>query len=144
VGINARFTPPIIKKPIRARLTYNFESIAHPFANVNGVYTGERTDAAYVPYGQLQDWRDTTVTNQPTRRDEIRFDTTVPILDRLSITGFYRFIKEENDLVGWKNWTHMPSVSLWYAPFDKLNFTASYLYRHGKTSSLLCVPLYNG
>ena len=145
VGINARFTPPIIKKPIRARLTYKYESIAHPFANVNGVYTGERTDAAYVLYGQLQDWRDTTVTNQPTRRDDIRFDITLPIMDNLSLTAFYRWKKEENDLAnGWKNWTHMPSVSLWYAPFDKLNFTVSYLYRHGKTSTLLCEPIYNG
>ena len=145
VGINARFTPPIIRKPIRARLTYKYESIAHPFANVKGVYTGKRSDVKGVTYGKLHEWRTTTVTNLPTRRDEIRFDTTVPILDRLSVTGFYRFTKEENDLAeGWKNWTHMPSVSIWYAPLEKLNFTISYLYRHGKTSSLLCVPIYDG
>ena len=150
VGINARFTPPIIRKPIRARLTYKYESIAHPFANVNGAFRGEEDIKGLGGFGGTQYWelqgmRNVTLTNLPTRTDEVRFDTTVPILDRLSITGFYRFIKEENDLAeGWKNWIHMPSVSLWYAPFDKLNFTVSYLYRHGKTSSLLCVPLYNG
>ena len=149
VGINARFTPPIIRKPIRARLTYKYESIAHPFANVNGAFRGEEDIKGLGGFGGTQYWelqgmRNVTLTNLPTRTDEVRFDTTVPILDRLSITGFYRFIKEENDLVGWKNWTHMPSVSLWYAPFDKLNFTVSYLYRHGKTSTLLCEPIYNG
>ncbi len=150
VGINARFTPPVIKKPISTRLTYKFESVAHPFANVNGAWRGQESIAGGgtftgTQYWELQEMRNVTLTNLPTRKDEIRFDTTVPILDRLSLTGFYRFIKEENDLAeGWKNWTHMPSVSIWYAPLDKLNFTASYLYRHGKTSSLLCVPVYDG
>ncbi len=149
LGINARFTPPIIKKPIRTSLSYKYQSIYAPFANENAAFVGEESTIAGGPfngtqYWELQEMRNKTLTNLPTRRDEIRFDTTIPILDRLSITGFYRFMKEENDSVGWKNWTHMPSISLWYAPFDKLNFSMSYLYRHGKTTNPLCVPIYDG
>ena len=161
VGVNARHRlpfnlsiagRPILRLPITARLIYRYESIAHPFANVNGVYTGSTTGMAGSTYKDFHNMRDTTVTNQPTRRDDIRFDITLPIMDNLSLTAFYRWKKEENDLAnGWRNWSHEPSVSLWYAPSlaeigipGSLSLTGSFLFRHGKTSSLLVEPIYDG
>ena len=159
IGINARHRlpfnlsiagKPILRLPVTARLIYTFESIAHPFASVNGAFVGEMATNPKGPFNGTQYWelqaaRNTTLTNQPTRTDNIRFDITLPIMDNLSLTAFYRWKKEENDLAnGWRNWSHEPSVSLWYALSERLSFTGSFLYRHGKTSTLLCEPIYDG
>jgi len=149
LAINARFKPPVIERPIRATLTYKYKSIDAPFANVKAAFKGETTitsNGAFsgTQYWELHEMRNLTLTNLPTLTHEIRFDTTVPVYDRLSVTAFYRWIEEKNKAVEWANKTHMPSLSIWYAPLDKLSFTVSYLYKYGKTNSLLCVPVYDG
>jgi hypothetical protein len=150
VGIRSRFKTPLINKRAKASITYTYRNIDDPFANLKAAFADEVCVQSGGPFGgtqycELQQLRNVDLSNLPEEVHELRFDTTVPLLDRLSLNALYRYIDEENDSAeDWDSTTHMPSVSLWYTPIDRLSVSLSYLYMRGKTGAFLGVPVYDG
>jgi hypothetical protein len=159
LGLNARYMTPLINRPTTTRISYKYEAISHPFGNPKGAFVGIVTPPTVVfgtpwnatQYWQLQEMRNVALTNRPKRVNDIRFDNTIMLSDRSSLTLFYKYTKEKNDSVGWENWKHEPSITLWYAPNiaslglpGTLDITLSYMYRRSKTHTLFNLPLYDG
>lgn len=141
-------------KTLKTKLGYTYENIKNPFMNVNGVYEDINVPPpsaanpwVSVQYWERQDARSATVSNQPTDVHEISADVAWSIMNDLSLSANYKWITEENnqtDYSGWSQDTHMPSLSLQYAPTAELNFGLSYIYDWTKTETLVCIPVFDG
>ena len=67
-------------------------------------------------------------------------------LANFSATVSYRLRMDENDLdrSEWEQTTHSPSLSLWYAPTEKLNLTFAYNYLGQRSEAKFCQGWYDG
>lgn len=65
---------------------------------------------------------------------------------RFSTTAYYRIKAERNDLNkgAWKQTSHGPGLTVWYAPTDKVAMTLAYNYQKQKTENMMCQGLYDG
>jgi hypothetical protein len=137
------------KARLHGNINYEHQSISDPFANVQAACNPTGTNTAIgsffdgVQYFQLYDMRTQTLSNFPDRKDQISTSITWSASPTFSVSGYYRYINESNDF-DWDQEAHMPSISLWFAPSPKLNFTLSYLYSYERTNSLICEPVFNG
>ncbi len=55
--------------------------------------------------------------------------------------------EDEEDISHYSDWeqeSHVPSLSLWYAPIPKLSFNLSYIYDWTKTETFTCIPVFDG
>lgn len=143
-GINARLRPLGLKKPITTRLIYKYKSISDPFANVGAACAPYNAAAAGTAYTAYYATETADLTNLPTRTDEIRGDISYPMLHNLTVSAMYRWTDEENKRAGWERDSHMPSGSIWYAPFSRLSFTLSYLLNYQSYHALACQPVFDG
>ena len=82
------------------------------------------------------------MSNQPEERHEITANVSYPIRHNMSLSGHYRW--QDEDTTSGDGELHMPSVSLWYTPHEKLSFMLSYLYDDETRESLVCMPVFNG
>lgn len=139
-------------KTLKTRFGYTYENIQNPFMNINGVYEDVIAPSDPTPWGGVQYWerqdaRSATVSNQPTDVHELLADATWSIRHDLSLNANYKWITEKNSQTSYSGWsqdTHMPSLTLQYAPTDKLNFGVSYIYDWTKTETLVCIPVFEG
>jgi predicted porin len=133
-------------RKVKVRLGYKWQDIDDPFNNVNGACEDDSTTTGEF-YWQRHDTRTADVSNQPTDVDEITADLTWSILHNLSLTANYRYTDKENDETNSSDWeqeSHVPSLSLWYAPTPKLSFNLSYIYDWTETDTLSCIPVFDG
>ena len=143
-------------RKVKAKIGYKWQDIDDPFNNVNGAYEDPiQPPPAPTPnpwvdsvqYWERQNERTANLSNQPTEVNEITADVTWSILHNLSLTANYRYTDKENDETDYSDWeqeSHMPSISLWYAPTPKLSFNLSYIYDWTETETFTCIPVYNG
>jgi len=133
-------------RKLKASIGYKWQNIDDPFNNVNGACEDDSTTTGEF-YWQRHDTRTADVSNQPTDVDEITADLTWSILHNLSLTANYRYTDKENDETNSSDWeqeSHVPSLSLWYAPTPKLSFNLSYIYDWTETDTLSCIPVFDG
>jgi len=131
------------------RLAYTHDSTSDPFANPraacnpSGINPTPGNTFTGIQYFQLYDMRRLTLTNLPDNKDEVTASVTWSISPSISLSGYYRYINESNDF-DWDQESHMPSVSLFFSPSPKFNWTLSYLYNYQKTDSLICMSVFDG
>lgn len=131
------------------KINYEHKSISDPFANPqaacnpSGTNVPGATTFTGLQYFQFYDMRELTLSNLPDTIDQISAMLTWSISPAVSLNGYYRYINESNDFE-WDRESHMPSISIWFAPSSKLNFSLTYLYNFYKTDSLICEPVFDG
>ena len=148
-------------RKVKAKIGYKWQDIDDPFNNVNGAYEdvtfpgstpvgvppGPTPWVDSVQYWERQAARTADPSNQPTRVDEITADLTLSILVNLSLTANYRYTQKENDDTDYTDWeqeSHVPSLSLWYAPIPRLSFNFSGIYDLTETEAFSCIPVFDG
>ncbi len=139
-------------RKVKARIGYKWQGIDDPFNNVNGAYEDVTFAGTGSPFSGTQYWerqaaRTADLSNQPTEANEITGDLTWSILATLSLTANYRYTEKENDDTDYTDWeqeSHVPSLSLWYAPIPKLSFNFSYIYDWTKTETFTSIPVFDG
>lgn len=137
------------------RASYTYKDIENPFQN---------PDAALVPTSSVMAPFTTTVTggptygvsfyderiadlsNQPDSVHEGALTATWSPSPRISATAYYRVKLEQNDLntSTWKQQTHSPGISFWYAPVDKVNITLAYNFMKQTSKTDFCQGWYDG
>ncbi|QSV45526.1 MtrB/PioB family outer membrane beta-barrel protein [Geobacter benzoatilyticus] len=137
------------------RASYTYKDIENPFQN---------PDAALVPttsvmapftttviggptYGvSFYDERIADLSNQPDSVHEGAVTATWSPSARFSTTAYYRVKMEQNDLntSSWKQQTHSPGISFWYAPSDKVNITLAYNFMKQTSKTDFCQGWYDG
>ena len=62
------------------------------------------------------------------------------------MSATYRIKAEENDLdvSTWKQTTHSPGLSVWYAPSNRVNLTFAYNYLNQGSETAFCQGWYDG
>jgi len=132
---------------------YKWQDIDDPFMNVKAAYEDVTFPSSPNPFGtSTQYWerqaaRSADLSNQPTEVNEITANLIWSVLHNLSLTASYRYTDKENDETNYSDWeqeSHVPSLSLWYAPIPKLSFNLSYIYDWTETETFTCIPVYNG
>ena len=153
-------------KNLTTRLSYMYQSIDEPFRNPDAAlyvdpYTGlnyydKNADPAWTPgytigsgptYGtDYYDLRSLDMTNLPEDVHEAKLSATWSPRADFSATLTYRGRFEENELDhgSWKQTTHSPTLSLWYAPTNRVNLTFAYNYYGQSTESKFCQGWYDG
>jgi len=154
---------------ISARANYVYKNIDNQFHNPNAAMvpaTGysfallpgmEALPTITGPFGttvgagptygvSFYDRRTANLSNLPEDVHEGLLSSTWSPSARFSTTAFYRVKLEKNELnkSEWKQDTHSPGVSMWYAPTDKLNFTLAYNYLKQNTQTSFCQGWYDG
>lgn len=137
------------------RASYTYKDIENPFQN---------PDAALVPatsvmapftttvtggptYGvSFYDERIADLSNQPDSVHEGAVTATWSPSARFSTTAYYRVKMEQNDLntSSWRQQTHSPGISFWYAPSDKVNITLAYNFMKQTSKTDFCQGWYDG
>ncbi|RKX82061.1 MAG: hypothetical protein DRP70_16945 [Spirochaetes bacterium] len=155
-------------KTLSGRVSYEFQDIDEPFVahNATGIAQDNPDDydsssgLAALDAAQFQgidgndNWvyywnsvypsRGFDATNQPDVVHEGKLSTTWAPQTNMAATFYVRGRYEENDDVHYEQSTIVPGVSLWFAPSDKLNLTASYMYSYQNTENRACVGWYHG
>ena len=133
-------------RKVKARIAYTWQAIDNPFNNLYAACEPANA-AAGILYSARQDSRTATLSNQPTDVNEIDADVGWFIKPNLSLTLNYRYADKENNETDYSDWqqvSHVPSLSLSYAPMARLTFNLSYIYDWTKTETLTCIPVFNG
>ncbi len=152
------------------RISYQYEDIDNPMTNDTGIaqdmdnatqdplnsglwYTDkslyvniDNNDGTNVWYwNSVYPNRTQEASNLPDTAHEAKLNTTWSPRANVAATLFARYRYEDNDDVGLDHReTFVPGVSLWYAPSDKVNLTASYTYNYQETENKMCVGWYHG
>ncbi|RII27623.1 MAG: cytochrome C [Geobacter sp.] len=137
------------------RLGYNYKNIDNPFHTPDAALVPTTSVAAPFAttvgggptYGvSFYDQRTADLSNQPDSIHEGTITATWSPSARFSTTAYYRVKLEENDLnkSTWKQQTHSPGISLWYAPVDKMNITLAYNYMKQTSKTDFCQGWYDG
>jgi len=146
-------------KNLTTRLSYTYQDITNPFQHEGAA--GFIDPATGLPYasnadprigtGELYgtafyDLRQTDMSNLPDEVHEAKLSATWAPAANFSATVSYRARFEENDLERstWKQQTHNPGLSLWYAPAEKLNLTFAYNYLGQRAEAKFCQGWYDG
>ncbi len=155
-------------RKLSGRVSYMYQDIDDPFIahNATGIAQGDpdyydsNSGLAALDAAQFQgvdgndNWvyywnsvypsRGFDATNQPDAVHEAKLSTTWAPQANMAATFYIRGRYEENDDVHYEQKTIVPGVSLWFAPTDKLNLTASYMYNYQDTENRACVGWYHG
>jgi hypothetical protein len=147
VGVNSRPS-----KTVTARAAVTYKSIDDAFHNPHAALTNLTNNTGTtvgngLTYGiSLYDERTADLTNQPDTVVDANIATTWTPSERYSISAMYRVKSEKNDLSvsNWKQDTHSPGISIWYAPSQKVSMTLSYNYLNQKSETAFCQGWYDG
>ena len=155
-------------RTLSGRVSYEYQDIDDPFVahNATGIaqgnpdYYDSNSGLAALDAAQFQNsngnnqwvyyWnsvypsRGFDATNQPDAVHEAKLSTTWAPRANMAATLYVRGRYEENDDVHYEQKTIVPGASLWFAPTDKLNLTASYMYNYQDTENRACVGWYHG
>ena len=154
-------------RTLSGRISYEYQDIDDPFVahNATGIAQGnpdhkDGSGWASLDAAQFQNingnnqwvyyWnsvypsRGFDATNQPDAVHEGKLSTTWAPQANMAATFYVRGRYEENDDVHYEQKTIVPGASLWFAPTDKLNLTASYMYSYQNTENRACVGWYHG
>ncbi len=66
---------------------------------------------------------------------------------KFSATLHYRYRQLENDDLNMSEWSrsvHMPGAELYFAPLERLSFTAAYMFHNERSETLFGIPVYDG
>lgn len=142
-------------KSWQARVRYQFEHTIDPFrydhaalmpviqpymSPGNVPFTGTQ-------YFTLYRSRQATLTQYPTLSNRVEPSFTWTPNDKVSATLHYRFSRQTNNQLNFSDWnrtTNTPGMELWFAPLERLNFTAAYTFHNERSNSLLVMPVYDG
>jgi hypothetical protein len=148
VAVNSRPT-----KTLTARAGVTYKSIDDPYQNPDAALTPQMNNVLGSTVGNgptygvsLYDERTVALTNQPDEVIDANFATTWTPSSRYSITAMYHVKSEQNDLSvsNWKQDTHSPGISIWYAPAQKVSMTLSYNYLNQQSETAFCQGWYDG
>lgn len=139
-------------KTLSARASVSYKNIDNPYHNPNAALTPFTTNAATTvgggaTYGtSLYDRRTADLTNQPDQVVDGNISATWSPAARYSVSATYHVKAEENNLnhSSWKQMTHGPGLSVWYAPTNKVNITFSYNYLNQESETAYCQGWYDG
>ncbi len=155
-------------KTLSGRISYEYQDIDDPFVahKATGIAQGDpdyydsESGLAYLDAAQFQgvdgndNWvyywnsvypsRGFDATNQPDVVHEGKLSATWAPRPNVAATFYMRARYEENDDVHYEQKTIVPGATLWFAPTDKLNLTASYMYNYQDTENRACVGWYHG
>lgn len=146
-GINSRPT-----RTLTARAGVTYKSIDDAFHNPHAALTNLTNNTGTtvgngLTYGiSLYDQRTADLTNQPDSVVDANIATTWTPSARYSISAMYRLKSEQNDhtVSKWKQDTHSPGISIWYAPAQKVSMTLSYNYLNQQSETAFCQGWYDG
>ena len=101
-----------------------------------------------VQYFEIYGARATNLSNFPRNSHEFLGNATISPTDTFSVTAHFRLDSQSNDQLNsfgnWKDQRMAPSVDLWYAPSEKVDFLANYAYGRRKTESVFGIAIYDG
>jgi len=167
--VKTRFT-----RQLNAWASYTYQKIDEPFRNpdaaayidpftglsyydkdqepngagtINSTWTGGYLIGSGPTYGtDYYDLRSLDMTNLPEDVHEAKLSTTWSPASNFSTTLALRARFEENQLDNstWKERTLSPSLSMWYAPTEKLNLTFLYNYLGQRSEAKFCQGWYDG
>lgn len=138
---------------LSARASYTFKKIDDPFVTPAAALvpmtdvSGNITVGNGPTYGiDFYNRRTADLSNQPDTVHEGNVSATWSPGPRFSTTAYYRIKAERNDLNkgAWKQTSHGPGLTVWYAPTDKVSMTLAYNYQKQKTENMMCQGLYDG
>ena len=147
-SVNAR---PL--RTLSTRATLSYKAINDPFHNPDAALTPITTQGAPLTvlggatYGvSLYDRRTADLTSQPDQVIDGSISGTWSPSARYSVSATYRVKSEENDLdvSSWKQTTHSPGVSVWYAPSNRVNLSFAYNYLNQGSETAFCQGWYDG
>jgi len=150
-----------LAKNLNARASYMYENTKDPLQNTDAAgYIDPVTGLPYnftdntdprigtgLLYGTaFYDQRQTDLSNLPEDTHEGKASATWSPMANFSATASYRLRMDENELdrSEWEQTTHSPSLSLWYAPTEKLNLTFAYNYLGQRAEAKFCQGWYDG
>ena len=147
VGVNSRPS-----KTLLARGTVTYKSIDNAFHNPHAALTPLTNNTGTtvgngLTYGiSLYDKRTADLTNQPDTVIDANIATTWTPSERYSVSAMYRVNSQQNDLKvsNWKQDTHSPGISIWYAPSQRVSMTLSYNYLYQNSETAFCQGWYDG
>lgn len=140
-------------KTLSTRAAVSFKSIDNPYHNPNAALTNSVTTPYPLTVGggatygiSLYDERTADLSNQPDQVIDGSISSTWSPSARYSVSANYRVKAEENDLdiSSWKQTTHGPGLSVWYAPGGKVNLTFAYNYLNQESETAFCQGWYDG
>lgn len=140
-------------KTLTGRAAVSYKTIDNPYKNHNAALTNETTNtfgttvASGATYGtQLYDRRTADLTNQPDHVIDGTLATTWSPSSSTAVTAMYHVKREENDLSSssWRQTTHGPGLTVWYAPSNQVNMTLSYNYLNQSSGTAFCQGWYDG
>lgn len=140
-------------KTLSARATVSFKSIDNPYHNPKAALTNSTTNPFPLTVGggatygiSLYDKRTADLSNQPDQVIDGSISSTWSPSARYSVSVNYRVKSEENDLdvSSWKQTTHGPGLSVWYAPGNMVNLTFAYNYLNQESETAFCQGWYDG
>lgn len=146
-GVNSRPS-----KTVSARAAITYKSIDDAFHNPHAALTNLTNNTGTtvgngLTYGiSLYDKRIADLTNQPDEVVDANIATTWSPSEHYSISAMYRIKSEQNDhtVSKWKQDTHSPGVSIWYAPTQKVSMTLTYNYLNQESETAFCQGWYDG
>jgi len=148
VAVNSRPS-----KTLTARAGVTYKSINNAYQNPDAALTPQTNNVMGTAVGSgptygisLYDERTVALTNQPDEVIDANIAATWTPSERYSITAMYRVKSEQNDLSvsNWKQDTHSPGISIWYAPAQKVSMTLSYNYLNQESKTAFCQGWYDG
>jgi hypothetical protein len=141
-GLNARF---------RAEQAWTHD----PFTHVHGAiptkyqlfqspgnvpFTGQQ-------YFEMYDSRAANLTSVPTSAFRGEAAVTWTPAERAAVSAHYRTRQSKNDSLNYSDWQqsiHMAGVEAWFAPLDRVTFTAGYAYQGEQTDTLFTTLAFVG
>ena len=91
--------------------------------------------------------READLTSFPTLSQMVEPTLTWMPSPKFSANVHYRYKNLKNDDLNrsdWKRTVHMPGAELWFAPLERLDFTASYNFHNERSDTLFGIPVYDG
>ena len=150
VGLNSR-----PNRGLRTRVKYSYSKTDEPFTHVHAALPTDALQLDPTPnpfigvqYFEIYGNRGTNLSNFPRDRHQFLGNATISPSDNFSVTAHFRLDSQSNDELNsfgnWKDQRMAPSIDLWFAPDEKVDFLASYSYGRRKTESVFGIAVYDG
>jgi hypothetical protein len=148
-GFNSRWN-----NIVRTRANYAYSKTDEPFTHIHAALPPALQPFPVpnpfvgVQYFEIYRSRQANLTNFPKNRHEFVGNATLSPSDNLSITAHFRYDWQNhdqlNDYGNWKDVRMAPSVDLWFAPNEKVDFLVNYAFGRRKTESVFGIAVYDG
>jgi len=138
----------------RTRAQYSYSTTDTPFTHIGAAIapvldtTATGSPFSGLQYFEIYDAREVNLSNFPGNHHEFLGNATFSPTDTFSITAHFRYDYQNNDDLNtygnWKDSRMAPSVDIWFAPSEKVDFLANYAYGRRKTESVFGIAVYDG